>query len=74
MGFLNSFQNSFLKHNRRRHVKMDCIESSAKQLMEVPPSCEFLAHRLRSVNMMGNTYILVRAKLIKFFDKFLSAQ
>ena len=71
MGFLNSFQNTYLKHNRHRHVKMDCIELIARQLEEVPPSYESLARQLRSVNMMGNTYILVQAKLIKFFDKFL---
>ena len=70
MGFLNSFQNIYLKHNRLLHVKMDCIGLIAKQLVEVPPSYEFLAHQLRSVNMMGNTYILVQAKLTKFFDKF----
>jgi uncharacterized cysteine cluster protein YcgN (CxxCxxCC family) len=74
VGFLHNFQSNCLQHNQRRHVKMDCIEVSAKQLMEVPPSYESQVHRLRNENMTGSTYILAQAILIKFFDKFLSAK
>jgi hypothetical protein len=70
VGFLDSFQNSFLKRNQRRHVKMDCIGLISKQLMEVLPSCEFQVRPLHSENTMGNIYILGRAKLKVFFDKF----
>ena len=67
MGFLGNFQSNFLLRNRRRHVRMDCIESVARRLMEVLPDDESQAHQLRNANMMGSTYISVRAKPIKFF-------
>ena len=35
--------------------------------MEVLPDDESQAHQLRNANMMGSTYISVRAKPIKFF-------
>ena len=70
MGFLHSFLNSYLKHNQRRHVKMDCNELIAMRLAVSRLSCESQVHQLRNANMMGSTYILARAKLIKFFDKF----
>ena len=69
MGFLHSFLNSYLKHNLRRHVKMDCNELIAMQLMAVQLGYESQVHQLRNANMMGSTYILVQAKPIKFFDK-----
>ena len=67
VGFLSNFQSNFLIRNRRRHVKMDCIESVAMQLMEVLPDDESQAHQLRNANMMGSTYISVQAKPIKSF-------
>ena len=62
MGFLGSFPNNYLKHNQRRHVKMDYNESSAKQLKAARQRYEFRAHPLRNANMMGSTYILVQLK------------
>ena len=70
MGFLSSFQNNYLKHNQRRHVKMDCNAPIAKQSVAVQLSYVFRVHQLRNVNMMGSIYILAQARLIKFFDKF----
>ena len=70
MGFLHSFLNSYLKHNLRRHVKMDCNGLIAMRLMAVQLGYESQVHLLRNANMMGDTYILVQAKLTKSFDKF----
>ena len=58
MGFLDSFLNNCLKHNQRRHVKMDYSELSAMQLVVGQQDYVFRVHQLRNVNMMGNTYIL----------------
>ena len=67
MGFLSNFQSSSWLRNRRRHVKMDCIELNAMRLTEVPLSYESQVHLLRSVNTMGSTCTLVQAIPIKFF-------
>lgn len=70
MGFLSSSQNNYLKHNQRRHVKMDCNAPNAMRLTEVRLSYVFQVHQPHSANMMGSIYILAQAKLIMFFDKF----